>query len=92
MSTWESEMTKEEWQNLEYGSPAHSSVKPPKAIDLRYLACNLLHDDYGINTYSWELLEEGLLTQGITDVANCVKVADGRWYITEEDFAWLMVP
>ena len=82
MSTWVSEMTKEEWV----------AVNSSKVIDLRYLACILLHDDYGINTYGWEILEEELLAQGITDVSNCAKVADGRWYITEEDFAWLVIP
>ena len=60
--------------------------------DLRYIACILLHDDYGINDYGWELLEEEIITQGITDVSNCVKTADNRWYITEEDFIRLVVP
>jgi len=60
--------------------------------DIRYIACVLLDDEYGINNYGWELLEEAMLAQGINDVSNCVKSADGRWYITEEDFIRLVIP
>lgn len=61
--------------------------------DLRHIACVLLHDDYGINSYGWELLEEALLRQDINDVSKCVKEStEGRWYITEVDFIRLVVP
>ena len=61
-------------------------------MDLRYIGCILLQDEHGINNYGWDLLEEEMLVQGITDVSNCVKTVDGRCYITEEDFIRLVVP
>jgi len=59
---------------------------------LQYIACVLLEDRHGINTYGWELIEKELLAQGITEVSKCVKSREGRWYITEEDFIRLVVP
>lgn len=59
---------------------------------IRYITCVLLDDEHGINNYGWELLEEVLLAQDITDVSKCVKSTNGRWYLTEEDFVRLVIP
>ena len=66
--------------------------------DLRYIACILLHDKYGINDYAWELLEEELIRQDVYDISKYVKSTGKplpdypRWYITEDDFVHLVVP
>lgn len=60
--------------------------------DLKYIACILLSDDHGIEDYAWELIEKELVAEGITDVSKCVRATEGRWYITDEDLARLLVP
>ena len=60
--------------------------------DLKYIACILLSDDHGIDNHAWELIEGELIANGITDVSKCVRTTEGRWYITDEDLARLIVP
>ena len=60
--------------------------------ELRYLACVLLNDEHGINSYAWEILEDALLLGNIRDLSYVVKATEGRYYITEEDFIKLTIP
>jgi len=63
------------------------------ALWLRYIACMLLSDEHGIDSYAWGLIEKELVSEGITDVSKCVKVTDtDRYCITDKDLARLLVP
>jgi len=60
--------------------------------NLKYIACLVLCDDYGIDDHAWEVIEKELVAEGITDISKCVKAVEGRWYITDDDFARLIIP
>jgi len=60
--------------------------------DLRYIACMLLHDEHGINSYAWELIEDNLLLGNIRDVSYHVKATEDRYYMDTEDFIRLIIP